>query len=109
MKEAPIFVDAYQATLDIQQRLGGVDTPLAQRACSHALRLLEATTLALKGWDPIENLEIADRGLLALRLALRLVCDSHVVEPDSLLPTLERLDAVGRQLGGWQRKLHVES
>ena len=102
MKEAPLFVDAYQMSLQIFE-LELSPTVVADRVRAYALDFVEAVALALRGEDVPKHLEDADATLLRLRLSLRLLID---LEPRPILITLtEKIDGMGRQIGGWKRKL----
>ncbi|MEM7678311.1 MAG: hypothetical protein AAF449_20150 [Myxococcota bacterium] len=102
MKEAPIFIDAYQVALELARlKLEPPDTGAHARAL--AVELLEALTLALKGFDTPERLHDADVLLVRLRLTVRLLID--LSDRPALIALTEPLDKIGRQLGGWRRHL----
>jgi hypothetical protein len=114
MKEAPLFVDAYDLALDLCRHLQRADVEqwcranqvLGQRAVSSALDLVDRITLALKGFDRDDNAAAADESLAVLRVQLRLAMDLGLVERRQHLSLIERMDAIGRQLGGWRKSLN---
>jgi hypothetical protein len=113
MKEAPLFVDAYDLALDLCRLLGSPSTDGEHRCCGElgkrvsatALDLLERITLTLKGYDQEDNAEQADERLAVLRVHLRLAMDLGLIERQRHLALIELLDAIGRQLGGWLKRL----
>ncbi len=70
-----------------------------------ALRLLDHVTLALGGFELGEHLHGADAELATLRAHLHLAHELHVLPEESFLALAEQADAIGRQIGGWLRKL----
>jgi len=67
--------------------------------------LLEHVVLALKGFEREEQVERADRAAALLRIHLRLALDLGQLDEDQFLHLASELDGIGRQIGGWQRRL----
>ena len=82
---------------------------LAQELATEALRLLDAVTLALKNIDRASTLEEADLVLLRLRLRLRLAVEIDWLTDRQGQFALALADDIGRQLGGWQKRLKESS
>lgn len=102
---APLYVDAFGLCEWLLGHFGD-DARILPRAISQCgLALLEAITLALKGHQRDEQLERADECLIRLRTQLRLAGAMGYLSEAQMLHALERADAIGRQLGGWLRKL----
>lgn len=76
---------------------------LRQRLAHGALRLVDAVTLAVAGFERADNLAGADAELRLLRTHLGLALDLGVLAEDAFLALAEQADRVGRQLGGWLR------
>jgi hypothetical protein len=112
VKEAPLFVDAYDLAVDLCRRLqqpGGSELPcqvvLSQRVVTAAMDLVDRVTLALKGYERDRCVAEADECLALLRVYLRMTMDLGLIERQQHLAFIEQLDAIGRQLGGWQKSL----
>ncbi len=111
MKGSPLYRDAFA--------LCGVLLEELERETSHqrlrrrlgdcALRLLDEVTLAFGNFGRRERLEDADAELAVLRTHLRLAYELEVLEEEMFLALAEQADAVGRQLGGWLKKLRHAS
>jgi hypothetical protein len=69
------------------------------------MELLQVVTLALKDRSREANVELADELLIRLRALLRLAVECRRLTPEQYGHVLERVDSIGRQLGGWRRKL----
>lgn len=78
---------------------------LRRRLADGALRLLDEVALALAGFDRRERIEGADAELRALRAHLYLAFELEVLTEDAFLSLAEQADTVGRQVGGWLKKL----
>lgn len=102
---APLFVDAFALAEWLLGRLGADERVLARSLAEHALALLSAIVLALRGRRREEQLDDADERLLVLRTQLRLAAALAMLSEDQLLHALALADRVGRQLGGWQKQL----
>ena len=110
MTEAPLFVKTYdlvvwltQRTLTFpkQHRFG-----LAARIMEQAHQALESVTLALRGFERIENVERADAAFALLRVYLRLARDLELLRSQQLFHAIARIEELGKMLGGWQKKLY---
>jgi hypothetical protein len=104
VKEAPLFAQSLSLSQWLLQNLA-VPSPLRERIHAHALDLLEHLTLALKGFDREEHVEQADRTAARLRVMLRLAHELGQLDEERFLFLAEQLDGIGRQIGGWQRRL----
>jgi len=102
---APIYVDTCSLCEWLLGRFGDDDRVLPQRICRSSLTLLDRITLALKGRRTEDQLDQADEELIALRTQLRLAAAIGALNDRQLVHALERLDTIGRQLGGWLRSL----
>ena len=78
---------------------------LKRRLAEGALHLLDLVSLALAGSARRERLEAADAELQALRGQLRLAYELELLAEEPFLELAEQADAIGRQLGGWLKKL----
>lgn len=79
--------------------------PLRRRLADGALRLLDDVTLAFGDFGRRERLEDADAELATLRSHLRLAYELELLEEEMFLALAEQIDTVGRQLGGWLKKV----
>lgn len=105
MNEAPLFADALSLAGWLTGRLGDDPRELSRAICRSAQALLEQLTLALKGRDRQRRLAEADVLVIRLQTQLRLAVVAGYLTEEQMLHALERLDQIGRQLGGWRRKL----
>ena len=107
MKEAPLFIAGYDFYLWLLDRLEGCErfSPLKSALLDHARALLEALTLALQGFDRDERVLEADEALALLRLHLRLAEEKELLDEGQYRHALDCLENLGRQLGGWRKKL----
>ncbi len=107
MKEAPIFVRAYDLHSWLVGRLAEVEAhPILQRTVlRHSEDLLDAVTLAVSRFDTDERLITADEHVALLRVHLRLACDKELLSDRQLLFANEALRDIGRQIGGWRKSL----
>lgn len=105
MKPAPLFVDANDLCQWLLDHLNHADDILARRICSTCLDLLEAVTLALKDRDRGLNIDRADQELICLRVHIRLAETLGRLTERQAVHAFERMDTIGRQLGGWMRSL----
>lgn len=78
---------------------------LRRRLAGGSLRLLDQVTLALGGFERGERLHDADAELATLRVHLQLAYELGILDEDTFLALAEQADTVGRQLGGWLKKL----
>jgi hypothetical protein len=103
-KEAPLFVQSMALARWLFENLRGPGV-LVERIQRDALRLLDEIVLALKDVDRDESLARADTTAALLRVHLRLGQELGAVDERQLVFLTGELDAVGRQIGGWQRRL----
>jgi hypothetical protein len=104
---SPLYRDTLALCGVLLEELGreaGYDA-LRRRLAEGALRLLDEVSLALAGFDRRERIEEADAELRALRAHLHLAFELDVLAEDAFLSLAEQADAVGRQVGGWLRRL----
>ena len=80
-------------------------TVLRRRLAEAALRLLEDISLALAGFERLEAVTAADAELRMLRTHLQLAYELEVFGEETFLALAEQANTVGRQLGGWLKKL----
>jgi hypothetical protein len=106
---APLFVDAFSLAEWLLGRVGVDDRALPRSIAAHALAILSAIVLALRGRRRDEQLDDADEHLLVLRTELRLAVALGVLTEEQLVHAMQLVDRVGRQLGGWQRQLYGAS
>lgn len=104
MKEATLHTDALDLAGWLLGRFSQPD-PLSDRVCRRALDLTESVALALQGLDRRGSLELADQALASLRVLLRLAYGLGRLDERQVLHAHERLDGIGRQIGGWTRRL----
>jgi hypothetical protein len=102
--EAPLFVQTMALARWLLQHLDGPSV-LVERIQRDALRLLDDVVLALKDVDRDESLARADTTAALLRVHLRLSQEVGAIDERQLVYLAGELDAVGRQIGGWQRRL----
>ncbi len=110
MKGAPLYRDAFALCGVLLEELERESTyqRLRRRLGDSALRLLDEVTLAFGDFGRRDRLEEADAELAVLRTQLRLAYELEVLEEDIFLALAEQADAVGRQLGGWLKKVRRE-
>jgi hypothetical protein len=104
-KQAPIFTAAWDLCLWLQRRLKEGCHDLERASARESLALLDAVVFALKGIDRAEQLILADQHLIRLRLRLRLAWQAELLTERQALYLLGLADDIGRQLGGWQKRL----
>lgn len=102
---APLFTHCYDLAAWILAHFDGRQRVLAQALCTHSLALLDAVALALRGVDREEQLATADEVLVELRLRLRLAHQTGLLDERQMLYALEQADQIGRQIGGWRKRL----
>lgn len=107
MREAPLFVDCHDLWEWLTERLSDRDpsAELAATALVESRRLLDHVTLALSGFEPRQHALRADELATLLRLHVRLLAERRALDDKQLLHATERLDGIGRQLGGWRKRL----
>ncbi len=104
-KQAPLYTDTTALCEWLLRHFSEDQRSLPQRICNTALDLLDAVVLALHDRHRHDQIEQADERLLALRTQLRLAAALGIFSDSQLLHILERADTIGRQLGGWRRRL----
>lgn len=109
-RDAPLYVEAHDLARWLLERTRSWPSPggeqLARAVGEAALELL--TTVALALTFPAtrgEHLEAADHAVVRLRAALRLSCELGLLSPGGLRFACGRLQAVGRMIGGWRKRL----
>lgn len=110
MNEAPLFTKAYDLVVWLTKRVLSFPKShrfgLAARIMENSHAALEGVTLALRGFDRLEQVERADAALALLRVYLRLACDLHLLRTQQLYHAIERIEELGKMIGGWQKKLY---
>ena len=107
-RDAPLYVDAHDLARWLVAHTAAWDArdPLAARVDGLALELLEAVAQALSFPDGrADTLADADRCVASLRVLLRLARDLDRSTPAQLRHASERLRVIGRQLGGWRKRV----
>lgn len=104
MREAPLYVHAHDLARWVLANVGG-DGALTRRLHEGALALLDAVVLALKGDEREVRLTEADDANALLRVHVRLARELGLVDDRRLLFLTRELDSIGRQIGGWLRRL----
>ncbi len=107
MKEAPVFVRAYDLHLWLLDRLAGGGEPAeVRRAVLHHSRLLlETVALAVARFETRHRVVQADERVTLLRVHLRLAAERKLLNDRQLMYANEILSDVGRQIGGWRKSL----
>ena len=109
MKETPLHRDTLALCGVLLEDLGeSGGSILRQRLAATALAVLEDVTLAISGRDRIERLEDADSGLQLFRTHLRLAHQAGYLDEASFMEFAGQADVVGRQMGGWLKKLRLK-
>jgi len=106
-RAAPVYRDALRLAEWILAAFGERDEELPRSLCRLALELCDQLALALSGRDLEARLADADDELVRLRGRLRLAATAGAIEEERLLYALGLCDAIGRQIGGWLRRLEV--
>lgn len=106
---APIYVQMMDLThylMDRCQQFPRTSRPvLGERIQQLSLDVLEAVSEALR--FPVgreQALNRADRGLLALRLMVRVAGERGLLKQRQVDFVAERLDELGRMIGGWLKQ-----
>ena len=103
MKHAPVYTHTFDLVAWLLRHVEG--GPVADAIHADALALLDHVVLALKGFDRRRRLDEADAVNALLRVRLRLAHELELIDERRLLFCAERLDDIGKQLGGWIRHL----
>ena len=104
MKESALFVQSFDLASWLLQHLDG-EGALVRAIHADALALLDHVVLALKNVERRHHLDEADAVNALLRVRVRLAHQVGLVDERRMLFLTERLDEIGRQLGGWMRHL----
>ena len=106
-KPPPLLQDAYDLVLDLYRIVPAFPKAqrhvLGQRIEQAALDLLFGIDAANDKDGRVSAIDRASRGLDELRLLVRLATDLRFVSIDRHERLALRLDAIGRQLGGWKK------
>lgn len=102
---APLLVDTAALCAWLLARLGDDTRELPRIVCHQAWTLHESIVLALKNRRREHHVENADETLITLRAAVRMACEADYLTRDQLMYAMEQADKIGRQLGGWLRRL----
>ncbi len=107
MSGSPLYRDTFAlcGVLFEETAAGSGGSAVGRRLHEGALRLLDDVTLALGGFERHERLRDADAELLTLRTHLQLAYELEMLPEQSFLALAEQADAIGRQIGGWLKKL----
>ena len=106
MKEpAPLFVHSFDLAHWVVAHFAERNDTLSTELCAHTLALLDQVTLALQGRDRDLQLDAADLSLVAVRLRLRVAEALGWLDARQLTHAVGLADAIGRQIGGWQKRL----
>lgn len=103
MRESTLYVDTFDLVRWLVSHLQ--DGVVAEAAHRDALALLDHVVLALRGVDRQLQVDEAESRLTLLRVRLRLAHAVDLLDERRLLYLTERVDSIGRQLGGWRRHL----
>lgn len=107
MRRAPLHSDALALAAGLLDAID--DAPrhrvLRDRIGRGALRLVDAVVLATTGIERLANLHHADAEVATLRAHLQLALELGLLPEDFVLDAAAVTDRIGRQLGGWLRKL----
>lgn len=108
MKEAPLHRDTLALCGVLLEEMGerGTDA-LGRHLAANALHLLDDVTLAVAGDRRRDRLEDADAGLRLLRTHVRLAHELGLLDRDLFLDLADQADRVGRQLGGWLKRVRA--
>ena len=104
---APIYGDTFALCEWLIGRFGDDPRVLPRRICKGALSLLDAVSLALKARQREDHVKAADQQLICLRTQLRLAAATGYLRESQVIHALAQAEGIGRQLGGWMRKLDL--
>ncbi len=107
-RRAPIFTAAWDLTVWLLRSVDDdAHSVLCRELARETLGLLDQVMLAVKNMDRELALQDADLSLIRLRLRLRLAAELGMLSDAQSRHGLSLADAIGRQLGGWQRALRM--
>ncbi len=109
-RDAPLYVEAHDLSRWLLERARAWDSPndslLGRRMTSHTCEVVEKVALALTfPATRAQHLEAVDHRVVTLRMQLRLAVDLGLLSAGAHRYAAGRLDAVGRMLGGWRKRL----
>lgn len=104
---APIYTDTFKLCQWLLDHFDNTPHVLAQRITICALDLLQAITLALKGRRREDQVDIADENLIILRTHIRLAQACGLLSESQMIHVLQQANLIGRQLGGWIKRLET--
>lgn len=104
---APLYAATYDLAAWVLGHLNERQDTLSAETCRMVLRLLDCVVLALKDRERLEHLDQADLILVRLRQRLRLAAGQALLDERQALHGLGRCDDIGRQIGGWLRRLEA--
>lgn len=107
MRTTPLYRDtlAFAAVLlELMEEVEGF-AALRGRLTLGALAVVDAVAQALAGHYRLDRLADADAELCALRARLALAHYLGLVDDEGFTGLVAAADVIGRQLGGWQRRL----
>ena len=104
---APVYRDAFRLAEWVLAAFGAAEDELSRSIVRLALGLCDHLALALGGRDMEARLADADDDLVRLRGRLRMAASVGVIDEERLVHGLGLGDAIGRQIGGWLRRLEV--
>jgi hypothetical protein len=108
VKEAPLFIRAYDLHGWLLDRLEGDGVShrvVRDTVLDHSRGLLAAVTLAVSRFNSEERLIDADEQATLLRVHLRLAAEKSLLDDRQLLYATTALRDIGRQIGGWRKRL----
>lgn len=111
IENAPLFLDTYDIVVYIMQHVSldndNISSIVTRKLHETAIALLEAVVFALNGNVRARYVSEADDRLALLRVLLRMALDCKLIEKKLFLSLFERLNGIGRQIGGWKQQLPV--
>ena len=106
-RDAPLYVESYDLSRDLMDRATRKPADLyLKEATPLALEILDRVSLALTFPDRrVPLLRQADEAVVRLRMRLRLAIEAGSLSSGAFRKLSGQLLAIGRMLGGWQRRL----
>lgn len=106
---APLFVDTMRLAAWLLRHVGAAPTPVARQLAADAITLLDQVTLSLQERERrAARVSTALERLSLLRVHLRLAGELGLLDERQVVFVLGECDGIGRQLGGWARRLTRE-
>ncbi len=107
MTDSPLYRDTFALCGVLLEELdhGRDYETLRRNLADGAMRILDDVVLALAGCEREISLRHADAGLRVLRSKLSLALELGVLERRIFLDFAAQADRIGRQIGGWLKKL----